>query len=75
MSLPAAPGTIDLAVVDSSDSFVCAASAAAADVRVADREVANEVGSLSGVRKSCFAALRSCIIGRMMKLFPVSTYE
>ena len=60
MSLPEAPGAINLATVDTSDSFACVASAAAADVRVAERDVAREVGSLSGVRNSCFAALRSC---------------
>jgi len=60
MSLPEAPGAIDFATVDTSDSLVCAASATAVDVRVAERDVAREVGSLSGVRNSCFAALRSC---------------
>lgn len=59
MSLPEAPGAMAFADAETSDSFVCAASAAAADVRVADSDVARDVGSLSGVRKSCFAALRS----------------
>lgn len=54
MSLPAAPGVNVFRF-----GFDSLARAAAADVRVAERVVARDVGSLSGVKNNCLACLRS----------------
>lgn len=54
MSLPEAPGVNVLRL-----GLTSFASAVAADVLVADRVVAREVGSLSGVRNNCLACFLS----------------